>query len=211
MFNLGAISGMSFFSFYIKSFITNIIHYKKIYGNGKIGLCAGDYLKIDSTAKFFLKGNLILNHPKFGNNGRTSILRMDKNSYLESNGFAFFYGADIVLFKNSKLILGKSYINCDCKIRCHSLISIGDNCAISHDVTIMDSDAHELSGSNKKSEVRIGNNVWIGSRVTILKGVNIGDGSVVAAGSLLTKDVPPGVLVAGIPAKIIRENVIWKK
>jgi acetyltransferase-like isoleucine patch superfamily enzyme len=53
--------------------------------------------------------------------------------------------------------------------------------------------------------IKIGEGVWIGARATILPGVTIGAGSVVAAGSLVTKDMPANVLIAGVPAKVIRE------
>ena len=52
--------------------------------------------------------------------------------------------------------------------------------------------------------------MWIGTRVTVLNGVRVGDGAVIAAGSLVTADVPAGSLVGGVPAKIIKENVDWK-
>ncbi|HEY8962155.1 MAG TPA: DapH/DapD/GlmU-related protein, partial [Luteolibacter sp.] len=53
----------------------------------------------------------------------------------------------------------------------------------------------------------IGNDVWIGAGVTVLPGVHIGDGAVIAAGAVVTKDVPSNVIVAGVPAKIIRERI----
>jgi acetyltransferase-like isoleucine patch superfamily enzyme len=59
-------------------------------------------------------------------------------------------------------------------------------------------------------EVFIGNNVWIGNRAIIMKGVTIDDGAIIAAGSIVTKDVPARCLVAGVPAKVVRENVQWK-
>nr|MBQ4455475.1 acyltransferase [Clostridia bacterium] len=122
------------------------------------------------------------------------------------------YGADIVLFKGAALELGKdSFINSDCKIRCHRKIVIGDDCAISHDFTVMDSDAHKLNGHSSTEPVIIGNHVWIGTRVTILNGVHVGDGAVIAAGSIVTRDVPPGTLVGGVPMKVIKENVTWEK
>lgn len=69
--------------------------------------------------------------------------------------------------------------------------------------------SHFLDMQKKTKPVKIGNHVWIGTRVTILKGVNIGDGAVIAAGSVITKDIPAGSLAAGVPAKIIRDKVIW--
>jgi acetyltransferase-like isoleucine patch superfamily enzyme len=58
--------------------------------------------------------------------------------------------------------------------------------------------------------VTVGDKVWIGARVTVLKGVTIGDGAVVAAGALVTDDVPPRALVGGVPARVLRENVTWE-
>ena len=51
--------------------------------------------------------------------------------------------------------------------------------------------------------------MWRGMNVTILKGVHIGTGAVIAAGAVVTKDIPAGCLAAGVPAKVIRENISW--
>lgn len=58
--------------------------------------------------------------------------------------------------------------------------------------------------------ITIRNHVWLGENVMILKGVTIGEGAIVAASSLVLKDVPPHTLVAGSPAKVIKDNVSWK-
>ena len=58
--------------------------------------------------------------------------------------------------------------------------------------------------------IEIGNKVWIATGAMILPGVKIGDGAIVAAGAVVTKDVPERCMVAGIPAKVIKENVEWK-
>lgn len=168
------------------------------------------YEFISSTAEILPDGSVQL-HAGAEENGRPSILRMDDNSKLIVHGdFKFFYGADIVCFEGACLELGNgSFVNCDSKIRCHKHITIGENSVISHDVTIMDSDAHAIDGVVHTAPIRIGNHVWIGSRVIVLKGVTVGDGAVIAAGSVVTKDIPEKCMVAGVPARVIKEKVEW--
>lgn len=90
-------------------------------------------------------------------------------------------------------------------------VLIGRNCAISWDVCIMDRDYHNFNSNNEKiEEVIIGDKVWIGCKATILKGVTIGDGAVIAAGSVVTKDVLPRTCVAGNPAKLIKKDIAWE-
>jgi len=66
-----------------------------------------------------------------------------------------------------------------------------------------------VDGKSVATPIIIGDHVWIGMNVTVLKGVTIGDGAVVAAGSMVTKDVPPHSLVAGVPAKVVKTDVEW--
>lgn len=160
-----------------------------------------------------LKGNLKLGANSYGNNGRSNLLRLDGGAVLDVNGdFKFMYGADVIVFEDGHLALGNnSFINSDCKIRCHKNIVIGNNCAISHDFIIMDSDAHYLEGDDHTKDVIIGDKVWIGTRVTVLSGTTIGTGSVIAAGSVVNGDIPAHSLAAGVPAKVIRTDVEWRR
>ena len=85
---------------------------------------------------------------------------------------------------------------------------VGDNCLISPDVGIYTA-GHRLEPEGRVLDVyglpiTIGNDVWIGGHSTILPGVTIGDGAVIAAGSVVTKDVSPRSLVAGNPAKVMK-------
>ena len=95
-------------------------------------------------------------------------------------------------------------------------ITIGRHCAISWNCTIIDNDMHEIVYENgfaptrKDPAVRIQDHVWIGASAIVLKGVTIGENSVVAAGAIVTSDVPPNTLVAGAPAKAIRSIGGWR-
>lgn len=186
---------------------------KKIKKSSKCICKKNSNFQLAKSSKIILDGILVFSDNDIRDSKRQSNLRMDINSTLEiKNRFSVFYGADIILFKNSKLVLGSGFFNSNIKIRCHKKIEIGDDVAISHDVTIMDSDAHEglWEGYEKTKPIKIGNHVWIGTRVTILKGVTIGDNAIIAAGSVVTKDVPNNTIVAGVPAKVIKININWK-
>ena len=94
-------------------------------------------------------------------------------------------------------------------------VVIGDRCMIGANVTITDTDFHSLdpviraspkdADSAKAKAVVIGNDVFLGSGCIILKGVKIGDGAVIGAASVVTRDVPAGLIVAGNPARAINE------
>ncbi len=102
-----------------------------------------------------------------------------------------------------------SFLNYRTEIIAHERVTIGRGCLFAWDIQVMDSDSHRINGEPHTAPVVIGDHVWVGCRATILKGVTVGAGAIVAAGSLVTHDVPPGALVGGNPARVIRENVTW--
>lgn len=115
-----------------------------------------------------------------------------------------------LLVQSGHLTLGDQVgIDGDVRVICTERVSIGSGAAIAWGVTIMDADFHSIDGASKRGPILIGDHVWIGVGATILKNVNIGDGAIVAAGALVTKDVPAGALVGGVPAKVLREGVTW--
>jgi tetrahydrodipicolinate N-acetyltransferase len=124
-------------------------------------------------------------------------------------------GTRVLLGPGARLEIGSEVlVNPNSTITCMSRITIGSNCAISWNTNIIDGNFHELivGGVSRPrvQPVSIGDNVWIGTGVIVLGGVRIGNGTVVAAGSVVCSDVPDGALVGGNPARIIREAVSWK-
>ncbi|WP_431293731.1 acyltransferase [Pedobacter sp. P26] len=115
-----------------------------------------------------------------------------------------------VLNPGSQLIIGRNVGMSGGTISCSLYIEIGDNVLIGSGAAITDSDAHPINPMlrNDSSQILmapvvIGNDVFIGARAIILKGVNIGKGAVIGAGSVVARDVPEMMIVAGNPAKII--------
>jgi acetyltransferase-like isoleucine patch superfamily enzyme len=140
------------------------------------------------------------------------LLVLRKNAKIIVEGsFSIYSGARVYVNEGAALHLGSGYINNGLNLSCFGTITIGNDVAISENVCIRDSDNHDLlDGCHQKTQpIAIGNRVWIGMNVTILKGVSIGDGSVVAAGALVNRDVPANCMVGGVPAKVIKQNVQW--
>ncbi|MGB9033935.1 acetyltransferase [Arthrobacter sp. UCD-GKA] len=106
------------------------------------------------------------------------------------------------------ITLGKRiFINAGCKFQDQGGVTIGDGTLIGHNVVIATLN-HDLAPSRRAdmhpAPVVIGRNVWIGSNATILPGVSVGDDAVVAAASVVTRDVPAGAVVVGSPARVVR-------
>jgi acetyltransferase-like isoleucine patch superfamily enzyme len=119
-------------------------------------------------------------------------------------------GFHLVVNRGATLTIGSGNMNNKGTIDCFQSITIGDNVHISKGVTIRDSDNHYIDENKEMSApIVIEDNVLVSVNVTILKGVRIGSGSVVAAGAVVTRDVPKNCLVAGVPARVIKENIAW--
>lgn len=100
------------------------------------------------------------------------------------------------------------FVNSGCKFQDQGGIYIGDDVLVGHNCTIATLNHVEdpdRRGDMTAQPVRIGNKVWIGANATILPGVTIGDGAIIAAGAVVTKDVAPRTVVGGIPAKVLKK------
>ncbi len=136
-------------------------------------------------------------------------------------------GCALISMQHGKICLGNYVkIGSGCKIMSVDSITIGDYTAIATDVTIVDNNNHPINPEYRKymrttphksdarswihsdhKPIKIGKNCWIGSDVRIQKGVTIGDNSIIAACSVVTKDVPANCIAAGNPAKIVKTDI----
>ena len=111
------------------------------------------------------------------------------------------FGKNITVGKNV-------FINACCHFQDHGGVSLGDGCQIGHNVvfaTLNHGLAPEDRQTTYPAPITLGKNVWVGSNSTILQGVTVGDNAVIAAGAVVTKDVPENTIVGGVPARIIRK------
>lgn len=183
--------------FYIQSLLFKFYNLKK-------GICLGKNIRIKGFPIVFLKkkGSIIL----------------EKNVTLNSSNFGYHINmhSPVKLMAdrpNAKIIIGEnSRIHGTC-IHAYKQIKIGKNCLVAANTQIIDGSGHDLCLENPSNrintigdtkEINIEDNVWIGANCIILPGVTIGEGSVIAAGSVVSKDIPSRCVAAGNPAKIIK-------
>ena len=195
--------------------IINTIKINKKNATKKVKILCKKYCRLEISKKAIIdvKGKLIIGNKENSKSKMETRVSLNENAKMDVNGnLSVGSGSDIRVFKNARLEIGSGYINGYSQIVCEKKIRIGKDVAIAREVVIRDTDAHDIlyEGYQKEKEVNIGNHVWIGAKAMIMKGVTIGDGAIIAAGAIVTKDVPARSLVAGVPAKVIKTNVEWK-
>ena len=168
--------------------------------------------------KIKIKGTIDLNISKSAkivncniyNKGDNNSLTIENNSVLRNINIE-------IIGNNCEIFIGKNCMlgdNCDLTVKEDTKLIIKDNCGLSRNIKILTSDGHPIFQGGKRinhaKDIIINENVWIADNVTILKGVNIGYGSVVGINSTLTKSIDSNVVAAGNPASVIKTNISWK-
>ncbi len=144
--------------------------------------------------------------------GDNHMLEIGAHTSIYKSNIAFEDHHCIVKIGDYTTIQKKSGISA---VEPYSEISIGKNCMFSVEVDIRNTDSHSIidleTGKriNPGKNIFIGDKVWLGAYVQILKGVSIGNNSIVGIRSLVTKDIPANALAVGMPAKVIKTNVDW--
>lgn len=169
-------------------------------------------VQIDKGGILEVRKNLLIGKPQVKGSRIETRLKIESGAkMIVRDSFEMLAGSYVVVVSGGKLIINSGFINENVQIICKGTIEIGKGCAIGRDVVIRSFDGHtiEQDGYEIAQPIKIGDDVWIGQRAQILKGVTIGDGAIIAAGAIVTHDIPANTLVAGIPAKIIKTSVKW--
>ena len=126
--------------------------------------------------------------------------------YRVDDGFRLFPPVYTDFGKNIKI--GKDvFVNSGCCFQDQGGVTLGDGCLVGHNVVFATLDHDKRPGRRgdmTAAPIVVGKDVWIGAHATILKGVTIGGGAIVAAGAVVTRDVPPNTIAAGVPARVVK-------
>lgn len=184
--------------------------FKKVPPNVKI---EGD-VDLISTGRFLIKGVLKLGR-SYRSDVKNTFIAVHKLSSIEVDEyFAIHEGSTFSIDSGSKLAVGNSYISRNSVVRINHDSSIGYGTIIAEEFIMMTDNSHAITIDGVErptgSSIEIGNNVWIGSRVTVLPGTIIEDGVIIAAGSVVRGHCKSNCLYSGVPAKLVKEGVSWK-
>ena len=199
---------------YLRGFNFIKTKFKKLKNNLEIfGKLRKNKIKISGNNNtLYIGENSLLRNCHISINGNNNILYIGNNCTVNNTSI-------ILDNENSEIRIGNN--TSIAKSQIVSLepykIEIGEDCMLSYDIEIRNTDSHKIydKNTNKRinegNSINIGNHVWLGMRVVILKGVNIEENSIIAAGSIVTKDVKANAIVSGNPAKQIKENIYWTR
>jgi acetyltransferase-like isoleucine patch superfamily enzyme len=181
---------------------------------------------------FIIKG--VYYRVKFNIKGENNKIIFEKNSkinnttiFIQGNNNTLHIKENIIIKKavfwiednNNTISIEKNVSIEDAHIAVTGIekcIVIGEDSMLSEQVIIRTGDSHAIINDsgikiNNEENVIIGKHVWLGNDVTILKGVHVGDNSIIGAKSLVTKDIPESSIAVGIPAKIVKQNISWSR
>lgn len=143
--------------------------------------------------------------------GSGNLLKIGKNTKLRDTHIEIIGENCSIIIDDSCMIGHNCYLSAK---ESGSHIRIHRDCGLSRNVKMMTSDGHPIFIDNERinypADITVGEHVWVGDNVTVLKGVSIGSGSVVGINSTVTKDVDSAVVVVGNPARRVREGITWK-
>lgn len=188
---------------------------KEILGRNVVIPTPCTIIQFDKGSEVIKNGISILGHKKFCHSKLETRVLVNKGGRLVFNGpTTIGYGADIEVFSGAELSFeGGSSSNIGLTIICGNKISIGNDVMFGRHVTIRDNNGNHYmnrQGYKNTNPVSIGDKAWLCESCTIMPGVKVGSGGIVGAGSFVIRKVPAHSLVAGHPAEVVDEDILWK-
>ena len=203
---------------YLKTVIKNFLptRKRKIVGDNNIIYNEGSFKNViidiaGENNKITVGQHSHITNVTFFIRGDNHSVDIGQNCFV--SGGSFWFEDD-----NCKIIIGsKTTVESAhfAAVESYSVINIGEDCMLATNIEIRTSDSHSIIDSNTMKRINdpgnviIGNHVWIAASVSILKGVSIGNNSIVGTGSVVSRNIPSGVIAVGMPARVVKENVTW--
>ena len=175
----------------------------------------GSVIDFRDNSTLELHSNYYLTEFKLKGSRQEAILHLRENAKMVVEGdVRQIYGSTIEVHKDAKLSIGSCVINVGAVIVAGKEIRIGQEVLISRNVFVYDADHHKILDDdgnikNDAKETIIGNHVWIGLRATVLRGTEIGDGAMIAAGSVVGGKIKSHTMAIGFPARSY-SNIKWE-
>ena len=195
---------------------------RRIYRRLRPTVIKGNNNKVSIKSKrhgFYVRIHGNNNTIEIGENSRLKNTQItifgDNNHIIAEDGSKLDGPCKITLEGNSTLYIGhNSGIRGVTFVAKDANITVGRNCMFSYDVIVRNNDSHKVLDAdgnitNSAQDIAIGNHVWLCERSTILKGVTIGEDSIIAYGAVVTKDCPSNSIMAGNPARVVKQNINW--
>ncbi len=180
----------------------NVIDFLKLNLRNKMKVAQGNHVSIDASAK--IRGCKIIVK------GRNNHLRIAKGCNLR-NVHIEILGNNCSITIDEGCVIGE---NCYLSSREEGTrLALGADCMLSRNVKLMTSDGHDILKAGQRvnfaKDITLGCSVWLADNVTVLKGVTIGEGSIVGINSTLTKSIANNEVAAGSPAKVVASDMSW--
>ncbi|GAB6403782.1 acyltransferase [Pseudomonas sp. MHK4] len=172
-----------------------------------------------SDAKISISGNNNIVTIESGCIFKDALIRVGSNCIIKISKNCKMNKVDIYCVNSAQIKIGEG-VSCtfQSKIYAHepASITIGEKCLIANNVLMMASDMHTIydieTGDriNQAGDIIIGNHVWLAAGVNVMKGVTIGQDSVIGAGSIVTSVIPNNCVAVGAPARVVRTGTNWR-
>ncbi|MDV7140201.1 acyltransferase [Maribacter sp. TH_r10] len=169
-----------------------------------------NHIKVTGRGNLIESKNNLIENSKLVINGENNKLILHPNVKLRNADVVIRGSDNVVEIGKGTTFGGVRIVN----VGQGNVVDIGENCLFSDHIEVWASDTHSIFNEenvkiNTEKPIHIGDNVWVGSRVIVLKGVKIGDGGIVGMGTLVSKDIPPKSIVVGNPNRVVKNNVYW--